>query len=134
MTRQPTSLAALSASLAAALAAAYASAASAGPPGGQEACYGIALKGQNDCAAGNHSCAGKATANFGRTEFAYVPAGSCTKMNVQGHKGSLTERAAINLNRRDSRIGEILIQPAGWRTEASRDGWSLFAGFAGSCD
>ena len=47
---------------------------------------------------------------------------------------AILERAAINLNRRDSRIGEILIQPAGWRTEASRDGWSLFAGFAGSCD
>jgi hypothetical protein len=33
----------------------------------------------------------------------------------------------------DSRIGVVLIQPVGW-AEASRNGWSLFAGFTGSCD
>jgi transposase len=37
------------------------------------------------------------------------------------------------LNRGDSRIGRVLILPAGWM-EASRDGWSLFSGFAQPCD
>ena len=46
---------ALAGSIATALAAAYALPASAAAPEGKESCYGVALKGHNDCAAGNHS-------------------------------------------------------------------------------
>ena len=54
------------------------------------------------------------------------------KRSFQAH-GAL-ERAAANLNRlRNSQIGGVLIQPAGW-AEASRDGFSIFAGFARSGD
>ena len=81
--------AALVASLAAALAAA-ATHASAAAPDGQESCYGIALKGHNDCAAAPHSCAGQSTASYSRSDFKYVPAGTCVKTVVHGHKGSLT--------------------------------------------
>jgi uncharacterized membrane protein len=57
--------------------------------GSKESCYGIALKGQNDCAAGGHSCAGESSADYSGKDFKYVPAGSCATMNVNGHKGSL---------------------------------------------
>lgn len=62
----------------------------AAPPAGKEACYGISLKGHNDCAAGVHDCAGKGTADYDGGDFKFVPAGTCEKMNVQGHKGSMT--------------------------------------------
>jgi uncharacterized membrane protein len=55
-----------------------------------EKCYGIALKGQNDCAAGKHNCAGHSTADYDKGSFKLVPAGTCMDMNVDGHKGSLT--------------------------------------------
>jgi uncharacterized membrane protein len=58
-------------------------------PKGKESCYGVALKGQNDCAAGDHSCAGQSSADYSGKDFKYVPAGSCVKMDVGGHKGSM---------------------------------------------
>jgi uncharacterized membrane protein len=64
--------------------------AQAGAPEGKESCYGVAMKGQNDCAAGAHSCAGQSSADYSVQDFKYVPAGSCAAMNVNGHKGSLT--------------------------------------------
>jgi uncharacterized membrane protein len=90
MTSQTLSLA-LAASVAAALAVAYTIPASAkDPPAGKEGCYGIALKGHNDCAAGAHSCAGKSTASFSPSDFKFVPYGTCDSTTVKGHKGSLT--------------------------------------------
>ena len=62
----------------------------AAPPAGKEACYGVAMKGHNDCAAGVHDCAGKATADYSGADFKYVPTGTCDKLNVHGHKGSMT--------------------------------------------
>ncbi len=81
---------ALAGSIASALAAAYALPASAAVPEGKESCYGVALKGHNDCAAGNHSCAGQSTASYSRSDFKYVAAGTCATMKVHGHKGSPT--------------------------------------------
>ena len=49
----------------------------------------------------------------------------------QGGQGGPLERSLIILNRGDSRIAWVLIQPAGW-AEASRDG--VFAGLAGPGD
>ena len=57
----------------------------------QEKCFGIALKGQNDCAAaGLHDCAGKAAMDFEGGSWKAVAKGTCVGMTVQGHKGSLT--------------------------------------------
>jgi uncharacterized membrane protein len=81
---------ALAASVAAALMAAYAMPASAAAPEGKESCYGVSLKGHNDCAAGNHSCAGQSSASYRASDFKYVAAGTCASMKVHGHKGSLT--------------------------------------------
>jgi len=88
MTRHALTVA-LAGSIAAALAAA-AIPASAAAPEGKESCYGVALKGHNDCAAGHHSCAGMSTRSYDSADFKYVPAGTCATMKVHGHKGSLT--------------------------------------------
>ncbi|SON56614.1 putative integral membrane protein [Hartmannibacter diazotrophicus] len=51
---------------------------------GTEKCYGIALKGQNDCAAGSHDCAGMSKVDFDKASFKEVPKGTCKTI-----KGSL---------------------------------------------
>ena len=85
----------LALALAGSLAAALASAAAAGPltaeqMAGQEKCYGIALAGQNDCAAGaGTTCAGTSTKDYQANAWKAVPAGTCVTMNVDGHMGSL---------------------------------------------
>ncbi|MCG6859456.1 MAG: DUF2282 domain-containing protein [Salaquimonas sp.] len=48
----------------------------------QEKCYGVALKGQNDCAAGAHSCQGQSTMDFDPDSFKLVPAGTCLSMDM----------------------------------------------------
>jgi uncharacterized membrane protein len=58
---------------------------------GKEKCYGIALAGHNDCAAGpGTTCAGTATKDYQKNAWKAVPKGTCTAMNVNGHMGSLT--------------------------------------------
>ena len=55
-----------------------------------EKCYGVSLKGQNDCAAGaGTTCAGTSTMDYQGNAWKAVPAGSCVSMDVNGHKGSL---------------------------------------------
>ncbi|MGV1793246.1 DUF2282 domain-containing protein [Rhizobium lusitanum] len=56
----------------------------------KEKCYGVALKGQNDCAAGKHDCAGKSTMNYDKMSFKLVPTGSCVSMKTPKGHGSLT--------------------------------------------
>lgn len=57
---------------------------------GMEKCYGIALKGQNDCAAGaGTTCAGTSTMDYQGNAWKAVPAGTCATMDVNGHMGSL---------------------------------------------
>lgn len=46
----------------------------------QEKCYGVALAGKNDCAAGpGTTCAGTAKADHQANAWKHVPAGTCTK-------------------------------------------------------
>jgi uncharacterized membrane protein len=75
-----------------ALAGAFASALATAVPAsaaGMEECYGIALKGQNDCKAGSHDCKGMSKVDYDSKSFKFVPVGTCTKMKVHGHKGML---------------------------------------------
>ena len=58
--------------------------------GEQENCYGVALKGQNDCAAAQHSCAGQATISYDGESWKSVPKGTCTSMKSPYGPGSLT--------------------------------------------
>lgn len=91
-----------SAVLASAVATAFASYAAAAPltdaeakaamAAGKEKCYGIALKGQNDCAAGpGTTCQGTSTVDFQGNAWKFTRGGTCAKVEVPGGlKGSLT--------------------------------------------
>jgi uncharacterized membrane protein len=47
----------------------------------KEKCYGVALAGKNDCAAGpGTSCAGSSKTDYQADAWKYVPAGTCTTM------------------------------------------------------
>jgi uncharacterized membrane protein len=58
---------------------------------GKEKCYGVAMKGQNDCAAGpGTTCAGTAVLDFQGNAWKAVDAGTCTTMELpDGRMGSL---------------------------------------------
>ena len=72
------SAAALALALGAALTVAAAPVAAA--DGAKEKCYGVALKGKNDCKAGaGTSCAGTSTRDHQANAWTYVPAGTCVK-------------------------------------------------------
>jgi uncharacterized membrane protein len=58
----------------------------------KEKCLGVAEAGKNDCAAGNHSCAGQATTSKDPKDWKYVPKGECEKM---GGKVAAPEKKAM---------------------------------------
>lgn len=56
-----------------------------------EKCYGIAVAGKNDCAAGpGTSCAGTSTVDYQGNAWNYVPAGECLKIGgtLTAHDGN----------------------------------------------
>lgn len=56
-----------------------------------ERCYGVALAGRNDCAAGpGTSCAGTSTRDYQGNAWKLVPAGTCTSIQTPRGNGSLT--------------------------------------------
>ena len=60
-----------------------------------EMCYGVALKGQNDCYAGaGTTCAGTSTVNYQGNAFKLVPKGTCTTISTPNGHGSLTPKKA----------------------------------------
>jgi uncharacterized membrane protein len=56
-----------------------------------EKCYGVALAGANDCAAGpGTTCAGTSTIDYQGNAWKAVPAGTCATMMIDGDRmGSL---------------------------------------------
>jgi uncharacterized membrane protein len=80
---------AIAGAIAAALAAQIATPANAA---GQEKCFGVALKGANDCAAGaGTTCAGTSKIDYQGNEFKLAPTGTCATMAAPGGRmGSLT--------------------------------------------
>ncbi|MCD7059033.1 BufA1 family periplasmic bufferin-type metallophore [Pelagibacterium xiamenense] len=94
MNRHITSLA-LATSLAAAIGAGSAvaqdSMSSDAMEGDMVQCYGVAMAGQNDCAAGpGTTCAGTSTVDYQGNAWKYVPAGTCETMELDGGRmGSL---------------------------------------------
>jgi uncharacterized membrane protein len=89
-----------SAFLAGAMASALASMASASPlsdaevkaamDAGMEKCYGVALAGQNDCAAGpGTTCQGTSTVDYQGNAWKFVDGGTCATMELpDGRMGS----------------------------------------------
>jgi uncharacterized membrane protein len=59
---------------------------------GMEKCFGVALKGQNDCAAGpGTTCQGTSTVDYQGNAWKFVDGGTCTTMDLPGdRKGSPT--------------------------------------------
>lgn len=58
--------------------------------GEKERCYGIAMAGKNDCAAGpGTSCAGTSKMDYQANAWKYVPKGTCTTMKTPTGMGSL---------------------------------------------
>ena len=76
-------------SLAAALSAQFAAPAVADDA--KEKCFGVALAGKNDCAAGpGTTCAGTSKIDYQGNEWSLVPVGTCTTMELpEGRMGSM---------------------------------------------
>jgi uncharacterized membrane protein len=52
---------------------------------GKEKCFGVALKGQNDCAAGpGTTCQGTSTVDFQGNAWKFVRHGTCTSIELPG--------------------------------------------------
>lgn len=57
-----------------------------------EKCFGIALAGENDCAAGpGTTCAGTSTIDYQGNSFSLVPAGTCETTMIEA-MGDMPER------------------------------------------
>ena len=55
----------------------------------REKCFGVALKGQNDCAAGpGTTCAGTNTVDYNGESWKLVPKGTCMSMTTPFGNGS----------------------------------------------
>jgi uncharacterized membrane protein len=66
--------------LALALGAAFSALPAAAQPADKEKCFGVALKGKNDCAAGaGTTCAGTSKVDYQANAWSLVPKGSCEK-------------------------------------------------------
>jgi uncharacterized membrane protein len=62
---------------------------------GKEKCYGIAMKGQNDCAAGaGTTCAGTSKIDYQQNAWKLVPTGTCVSMKTPNGHGTLEQGMA----------------------------------------
>ena len=78
MSQKTTMSLAIAAALGSALAAAAMS--TSAQAGAKEKCYGVSLKGQNDCAAGaGTTCAATSRVDYQGNAFSLVPKGTCEK-------------------------------------------------------
>jgi uncharacterized membrane protein len=81
MTRSSTTLSAAALALAVGSALTLAQASAFAQPADKEKCFGVALKGKNDCAAGpGTTCAGTSKTDYQANAWSLVPKGSCEKM------------------------------------------------------
>ncbi|MEZ5736239.1 MAG: DUF2282 domain-containing protein [Novosphingobium sp.] len=95
-----TTLAAAAATLAAAALAASPASAGEASGGAKEKCYGVALKGQNDCKAGaGTSCAGTSAVDYQGNAWKLVKKGSCIAMGgtLQPHAGNAAPKPMGNM-------------------------------------
>ncbi len=65
----------------------------------KEKCFGVAMKGKNDCAAGpGTSCAGTSAKDYAGNAWKLVPGGSCVKMGgtLAAHAGNAAPKPAAH--------------------------------------
>lgn len=81
----------LASAVAAAVTTATLASATSAVAGSKEKCFGVALKGGNDCAAGaGTTCAGTSTVDYQGNSWKYVEKGTCVSMELpEGRKGAL---------------------------------------------
>ncbi len=61
---------------------------------GKEKCYGVSLKGQNDCKAGaGTTCAGTSTVDYQGNAWKLVPKGTCESIKTPHGNGSLKAKS-----------------------------------------
>ena len=59
----------------------------------KERCYGVAMAGKNDCAAGaGTTCAGTSKADYQANAYKYVAKGTCVSMKTPKGNGTLTPK------------------------------------------
>ena len=89
--------------VAGALAAALASLAGvATAEGATEKCYGVAMAGQNDCAAGKGTtCAGTSKIDYQGNAWKLVPAGTCATMELPAGKDGKMRMGSMEMLERD---------------------------------
>ena len=69
---------------------------------GMEKCYGVALAGQNDCAAGpGTTCAGTSKVDYQGNSFKLVPAGTCATIEVPAAADGTARAGSLEVLTRD---------------------------------
>jgi uncharacterized membrane protein len=89
--------------IAGALAAALSSVATvASAEDGKEKCFGVAMAGQNDCAAGEGTtCAGTSKVDYQGNAWKMVPAGTCTTMELPAAEDGTARTGSLEALDRD---------------------------------
>lgn len=88
--------------IAGALAAALAATATTASAAGKEKCFGVALAGQNDCAAGaGTTCAGTSKVDYQGNSWKYVAAGTCATMELPAMEDGKARMGSMESQDRD---------------------------------
>lgn len=67
-----------------------------------EKCYGVALAGQNDCAAGpGTTCAGTSKVDYQGNSFKMVPTGTCTEIELPASADGTARAGSLEALERD---------------------------------
>ncbi|MFM7334007.1 MAG: DUF2282 domain-containing protein [Tabrizicola sp.] len=70
--------------------------------GEKEKCFGVALAGQNDCAAGEGTtCAGTSKVDYQGNSWKYVPAGTCLTMELPADMDGMMRKGSMEALDRD---------------------------------
>lgn len=70
--------------------------------GGKEKCYGVALAGENGCAAGpGTSCAGTSTVNYQGNAWSLVDEGTCMEIELPAQADGTPRKGALEALDRD---------------------------------
>ncbi|MBT9382726.1 DUF2282 domain-containing protein [Pseudooceanicola sp. CBS1P-1] len=88
--------------LATALAAAFAAQAVPAAAAGQEKCFGVAMAGKNDCAAGpGTTCAGTSKVDYQGNAWSFVEEGKCTQISLPAGKDGMARMGSLTALERD---------------------------------
>jgi uncharacterized membrane protein len=88
--------------IASAVAAAFVAQASTAQAAAKEKCYGVALAGKNDCAAGpGTTCAGTSTVDFQGNAWALVDAGTCAEIELPAMADGTPRQGSLEALDRD---------------------------------